>query len=260
MPNEFESYPPAVERTLQVLDYLGSSTEPKSIKEISAALQIPPASAYRMIRCLIGYGYLRESRSSADKYQLGYKINVLARATFEGLDLCEAAHPYMETLAKETGQACQLCVLSDNSAMIIDQALPTAAITIIAKLGAKVPINVSAGGRLLTALLPKEKQRAFLNNAWKIAAKNTVNTVDSLPLFASSLKEIEKQGFATDIEEYAIGIGCLAVPVCDAEHRPIAAVGLTGQIDNYRDPERFSAALEKLRAVSASIEKEILFK
>lgn len=231
--------------------------EPKSIKDICSTLKIPPASTYRIMRCLIGYGYLRESRTYPDKYTLGYKINVLARNSFSGFDLCEIAHPYMATLATETGQACQLCVLGDNAAITIDQALPTSAITVIAKLGSKVPINVSACGRLLVALLPAEKQSSFLTNAWKIIEKNNEHTIDDISQFAALLPGIREQLYGTDMEEYAIGIGCLAVPIFDTHEKPIAAIGLTGQIDNYRDEVRFQKSLSSLRHASLLISQEI---
>ncbi|MHC1773305.1 MAG: IclR family transcriptional regulator [Flexilinea sp.] len=249
-------FPPSVERALKVLDYIGTYENTKSIQEIAAELNIPTASTYRIINCLVHYGFLRESRLSADKYCLGYKLYVLGRNVIEGADLCEIAHPHMELLAKSTGQACQLCVISDNAVLTIDQALPLSVITVIAKLGEKIPINVSASGTLLVSLLPADKQKTFLSNAWKIIRKQTPHTIDDLSKYKEKLEYTKIQGYGIDDEEYALSIGCLAVPIFDGK-TPIASLGLTGSIDNYRDKRKFQTSLEKLKEASYLISEKL---
>ena len=78
-----------------------------------------------------------------------------------------------------------------------------------------------------------------------------------LAQFAAILDEIRQKQYGTDFEEYALGIGCLAVPIYDAGNKPIAAIGLTGQIENYQDSEKFNEFLESLRNVSELIKNEI---
>jgi DNA-binding IclR family transcriptional regulator len=254
---DFSNFPPAVERTLAILDYLGSSDGPKSIKEITKALSIPSASAYRIIGCLVKYGYLQEDIVYPDKYNLGYKLYVLGRNAFGDTNLSEIARPYMEKLAAQTGQACQLAVLSVNAAVTIDQVLPLSGITVIAKLGDKVPVNISAAGKILTSYLLKDKQEQFLNNAWKIVRKNTTHTIDDIQAFRSELQRTQINGYGTDYEEYSIGIGCLALPILDENQNPIAAIGLTGHIGNYKDKDNFSIFLDSLKEAAVLISNQL---
>ena len=45
-------FPPAAERTLQILDLYAADPEPKTLKYIAEQLQIPASSLYRIINCM----------------------------------------------------------------------------------------------------------------------------------------------------------------------------------------------------------------
>ena len=70
-------------------------------------------------------------------------------------------------------------------------------------------------------------------------------------------KELElsrERGFGLDLEEVAAGIGCMAVPIFNEDGSCHSAIGVTGHIEEYRDPESFrfihdclTEAAEKLR-------------
>lgn len=255
--NDKNQYPPSVQRALLIIDYLGASEQPKSIREICDSLTIPIATAYRIINCLIDYGFVSEDQSSPGKYRLSFKFSFLGKNTFESKVLIAIAHPFMEKLALETSQACQLSVLSKGSVMTIDQVLPMSVITIVAKFGEPIPINSSASGKILTSLLPEKERNTVLNKVWKNINKKTPYTIDNLQKFVFALNEAREVGYGTDYQEYAIGIGCLAVPIYDKFNNPIAALGLTGHIDNYIDMNIFNSALEKLKHTSILISEEI---
>lgn len=252
-------YPPAVTRALNILDYFAENTQALSIKEISEVLEIPHASAYRLVKCLVDYGYLRESPNYTDKYKLGFKPSYLSKMAFDGVDLITIAIPHLKDLANQTSQACQLCVLNDGHIITLDQSLPRDAITIIAKLGEPIPVNVSASGKVLYSRIPESKRRDMLTKVWHTYSANTEHTVMDMEVFLQRLDQISTQTYATDFEEFAHGIGCLAVPIYDNSNKPIAAIGLTGQVDHYKNPGNFDFMLKLLLNVSSEISKELYY-
>lgn len=252
-------YPPAVERALSILDYMAEHTQPLTIKEISDLMSIPHASTYRIVKCLIDFGYLRESPHQPEKYKLGFKPSYLSKMAFDGSDLVTIAIPHLKSIAGSTSQACQLCVLNDGYVITLDQSVPRDAITIIAKLGEPIPINVSASGKALISRMHESKRRDILTKVWPSYKQNTEYTVTDLEIFLEQLDKISNQSYASDIEEFALGIGCLAVPIFDNTGNPIAAIGLTGPIDNYRKQETFDVMLEALLDVSKEISKELFY-
>ena len=257
--DESNIYPPAVLRALTIMEHLAASSSPLSIKEISDVIGIPHASAYRIVRCLADYGYLRESPAQPDKYKIGYKLAILSKSVFDGSDLTTIAGPVIRDLASRTRQACQLCVINDNNVITIDQALPQESITIIAKLGEPIHINVSASGKILSALMPENKRHEMLTRVWSSYTANTCNTITDLPAFLEHLEQAARQLYATDCEEFSIGIGCLALPVFDYSNHAIAAIGLTGPIEFYKETESFQSLKSELLIASRKISAELTY-
>jgi len=70
-------------------------------------------------------------------------------------------------------------------------------------------------------------------------AKRTQYTLTSLKDMWLELVEARKRGFAREINEYAVGIGCLAVAVLRG-HKPIAAISIAGPTERLdREYEQF---------------------
>ena len=256
MQNKDPNFPPAVERALSIFDYIGDSESPKSIKEMSDELKIPYASAYRIVQCLVKNGYLAESNNSVNRYLLGYKFLLAGRMKFNSYSpvLPEIIHPYLQSLASVTGQVSQLCILADDAIITLDQAIPTNTIVMIAKIGVKIPINASASGKILVSLLPEIRRDAFLLDAHKLFRKNTPNTIMDLDEFKASIMSCAESGYGLDMEEYALKVGCMAVPIRTGRNQHVfAAIGLTGSIDNYLNKTAFNLSLEALRKTQKDI-------
>ncbi len=252
-------FPPAVERAFRILECVGASDHSLSIKELSDLLGIPHASTYRIVKCLLDLGYLRECPVTRERYRLGFNLVKLADHVYSPTDLQNIAHPLIKALSIRTGHACQLGILHDDCAMIIDQHVPIDSITIIARLREKIPINSSAAGKILTALMPGDAVGVFLDKAVLCFTHRTSHTIMERAEFEKELVTTAQRGYATDLEEYALGIGCLAVPVLDLHGKAIAALGLTGRISDYRSPQRFAEMLRELQETVRVISKDMGF-
>ena len=52
-----------------------------------------------------------------------------------------------------------------------------------------------------------------------------------------------------------MGIGCIAVPIHNANKEPIAAIGVTGPIEFYQNMNNFNTTLGELLEISSKIEQ-----
>ena len=57
--------------------------------------------------------------------------------------------------------------------------------------------------------------------------KLTENTITDPLILSKELKEIKKNGYAIDNEENEEGIYCVAAPILNSRHIPLAAVSIT---------------------------------
>ena len=65
----------------------------------------------------------------------------------------------------------------------------------------------------------------------------------------------EQQQEAEDNEEFALGIGCLAAPVFNHELRCVAAIGVTGGIQDYCGESRETLVAMLLRTADTISQK-----
>ena len=141
--------------------------------------------------------------------------------------------------------------------LYIEQCLPKSAITYITELNETIPINVSASGKILTALLPAKEQSRFLQKTAQHFEKNTEKTLLDLELLQEHLSLTAQRGYGTDDEEYAMGVGCIAVPIYDSEGKPLAAIGTTGPVEVYHQEDEFQSILEFLKKIAQDISDRI---
>lgn len=242
---------PALEKALDILEYLADKDAGVTMKEIAEALDIPPATAYRTIKYLCQRRYVRETPTNDGLYNLGPQLLHLAHLTTRRLSLIAEAQDAMKKLADLTGQTAQLGVLHDYGVTYIEQQLPRQPVNIIAALRTVIPVNVSASGKILVAHLVPEEQAHFLANA--TLPKQTENTIVDLDAFGRELERVKAQGYAMDDEEFARGIGCIAAPIYNDQDKVIAAIGVTGHIADYMGESRLQQIVQQVIAAAFEV-------
>jgi DNA-binding IclR family transcriptional regulator len=224
---------PALEKALDIMEYMARRGDFVTIKEVVADLGIPLATAYRTVNYLLSRNYLRQNAEIEGEFFLGPQIQQLSDVISRHFDIIAIAKPVMRHLASQCGHTVQLGVLQEYQVVYIEQVLPVKPVNIIAALRTGIPVNVSASGKVLVANLAPEEQARFLENA--VLEARTHRSITMTDDFMTELKKVKEQGFALDYEEYARGIGCLAVPVRNIRGQVVAAIGITGHSQDFKD-------------------------
>ena len=224
---------PALDRALNILEYISDSSSPVTIKTISDDLNIPAASAFRLVKTLVGRGALLELNGGQPTYTFGPFISKLAYTSNKHISINSVSLPIMEELSKKTNQTSQLAVMNNQDFLYIEQVLPPVPVNFIAPLYTPIAVNYSAGAKIILANKPLDFQKEYLSSiSMTPKTPNTLHTAESL---LEDLKTSLDRGYALDDEEFSIGIGCLAVAIKDFKKECIGAIGLTGYIDQYKE-------------------------
>jgi DNA-binding IclR family transcriptional regulator len=248
---ESTSDAPALDRGLSVLEYVMEASHPVSMKEISQGMSIPSASAFRLVKTLVQRGYLEEINLSQQFYLPGNRVFQLVQFHQLNHSLHSVARTSLRDLAERTGQTAQLAILTGVSVMYIEQATPKEPVSIVAPLHTYVPINVSAAGKILCSYLTGDDLSEFLvpDNLQK-KAKNTLCDADAL---VKEIRLSRKRGYATDIEEFARGIGCAAGAIWDSHNRCVGALGVTGHVDQYQNRPTFDRIVQAVLELAEDV-------
>ncbi|HIR75339.1 MAG TPA: IclR family transcriptional regulator [Candidatus Choladousia intestinipullorum] len=242
---------PSLERALNIIEYLSGRNEAVTLKQLSKELDIPTASAFRLIKNLVNRGYVTEVSGGQTAYLLGYRIMSLAASHERNSSLQTTAKPVMQTLANQLGQTAQLAIWRNGSLLYIDHAFSSAPLSVIAPLYEPVSVNVSASAKVILAYLPENERMAAVEQC--TFPNLTKNTITDPSDFLQEIEHSRTSGYGFDNEEFSLGIGCLAVPIFDGKKACIGALGITGSIQAYRQKQTFREMLDALFDASAKI-------
>lgn len=255
-PGDHKNRVPAVERALDILEYLISRNEAVSIKEMSENLNIPKVTVFRIIKSLEIKGYVH-NQGGKGLYILGAKAISFGSTLTREMNIGQIANSFLYELARLTGQTVQLGVLFEYQVMYIDQIRTSTALTLIVPTHQPFAVNISASGKVLVAHLPEDKQKFFVENT--DLKGSTPNTIVDKELFIKELQKVKKQGFALDNEEFARGIRCVAAPIFNEKGENIAALGITGHTQEITE-DRMQEMIQHTCGIAEKISREMGYK
>jgi len=80
----------------------------------------------------------------------------------------------------------------------------------------------------------------------------TPHTIGTFRQLEADLKRVREQGFAVDLQELEVGLGCLAVGIPNHRHEMVAAIGVSVPIARFDDDRRLEL-IDLLREAAQQI-------
>jgi DNA-binding IclR family transcriptional regulator len=214
----------SLDKGLLLLETVETSPSPVSLTDLAQKLGWDKATIHRLLLTLERRGYLLRNQDTK-RYGLGLKIFGLYDSLIKDFDIQQATRPFMLKVAELTGETTHLAVAVGREIVFIDRIASTETLFVNTQIGAREPLHCTALGRAILAFTPEKQLRQLL------PARLTQYTPRTITLIAELRKVLHKvrdQGFALDMEEYVLGIHCVAAPILDHEGTPIAALGISG--------------------------------
>ncbi len=239
----------SVERAFSILEALDASRLGMNVSAISRKLGIPKSTAHVIIGTLVNLGYVVRDPNNKS-FGLSLKVYALGRETMRSLHLPEVSLAPMKWLAEKAGLTIHLAVLEKNQAIYVQKVDGPGLIRFDTFVGKRTNLHCTAVGKVLLAHAPDPVQREFLAKA--SFARHTRNTITSAASLREAIDKIRHQGFAVDDQEEEPGIRCLAVPVVNPSGAFVAALGLTGTVDQV-EPENIPKLVAAARRAASRI-------
>jgi DNA-binding IclR family transcriptional regulator len=196
------------------------------ISELSRNLGIPKSGIFRIVKTFERKGFLRRKAPSTD-FELGYRIYELTGAAIgEGKWLCEKAAPYLWKIHQATGFTVSLRVLEGDKLVVLDRIEGSHPLKVVYPVGAHLPCNHGAAGKLLLAYQRSPEEIQDFLSAGKIQ-RLTEKTKTDFKELEASFKKVRRLGYSMTRGEALLGVIGLAVPVWDRDGQVKAALALT---------------------------------
>ena len=210
-------------RVFRIIDRVSRAGQGLTVKALARGLEISASTCYHLIGILVDEGYVEKLPHHAG-YRLGPTVGVLfGRSRRSGNSA--AIEPVLHDLARIADRTAYFAVLSETDDVIVTHLhSPPDCPPVGVPQGFCGPSYALALGKVLVAAggssainryLEQHELRAF-----------TRRTITDPAKLEAHLKETRTRGYATDFEEFAKNLYCVAVPVVDERGRVCGSVGL----------------------------------
>lgn len=241
-----------LQKALAILEELSESETGVGIVKLAQISRLPPTTTHRILRTLLQAGYIRQDESK--KYGLGMKVVRLARSFLNGQDLKKLGTPYLEELRNKTGETAHLLVKEGDDVLCMENVESGNNMKVTLPVGSRSPLYCTAAGKLFLAEFDEQELSSYL--ARTETRRFTSQTLTTHKELKKEKAKIQRQGYASDNEEYAVGVKCVAAPVRDISKGIIGALGISGpsaRIANKRLEEFAGIVVSAARGLSEVI-------
>lgn len=212
-----------IDRAGEILNYLYNSNEPVGVSKISTDLNLPKATAFRILVTLEKWKII-EKQYNTDDYKLGKLLIKYGAKVSSTLSLVELAKPVIDTLSNRVGESANLNIEYDEYCLNIYKSSCDNFI-LVSKLVPISPLNCSASGKILLSAKSIENLKKYFNS--KDCRKRTMYSIIDYDNFEKEVESIRKSGLAYDNEEYEYGLFCVAAPIYHKE-KIVATISISG--------------------------------
>lgn len=227
---------PALEKALDILEYMAISDRQHTARSLGEELDIPQASAFRIVNTLVHRGYVRKDPTG--ELHLGPRNALLHKAYFSSTDLRNAAQGAMRRLLVETEKTVELAALDGDEIAFIDVLDSTKPITIKFTRRVGVPLIGSTNPITLVVLAYLEPGRRQAVLERMAVARESLLALNpdlakypfSLEVCDETLSTIRRQGYCADYGTQTAHVTRIAAPVFDQEGMVRGTIGIAGPI------------------------------
>ena len=212
----------SVDRALTILEVLARHGE-AGVTEVAAELGVHKSTAFRLVATLEAHRLVEQS-GDRGKYRLGVGVLRLAGATAARLDVVQEARSVCRQLAAATGETVNITVLSESSALYLDQVAGSSALQPHNWVGQHIPLHATSNGKVLLSGLDSSTLDRLLPTLPSFTSRTVTRKSD----LRAELDRVRDQGYAVAIDELEIGLAAVAAPIRNAGGDVVASMSVSG--------------------------------
>jgi IclR family KDG regulon transcriptional repressor len=210
--------------SLDVLELLAESSEPRTLGEVAAKLGLGKATIHGVLSNLEARRYV-ERVSGRGGYRLGQRVWELGVVAGEFIELKNVAHQHLLALTEASGESSQLSEYSDGDVIYLDRVESPNPVRATIHIGRRAPAHAVATGKALLAFQPEAEIERVCAGPLLAYTPNTKTDPSAL---RAELADVRARGFALNPGEYRGEIVGVAAPVRDHTDAVVAAVSISG--------------------------------
>jgi IclR family transcriptional regulator, acetate operon repressor len=236
-------------RLFSLLELIASKDQLFTLQGLVETTGMAKPTLHRMLQQLESAGLLIRENSGRH-YGVGARMRRMAESLLLNDTHHGARHSVLRSLVEELGESCNLTTLSGNEIVYLDRVETLEPLRFTLHPGSRVPAHCSASGKIIMSQLAPAQRRRLLEAA--PLKKYTPNTVTDVDQIEEELKQVRRDGYAIDDQEFLPGLVCAAVLVPSSSG--ISNLGIAVQAPVMRlTPDKALRVLPALRRAADAI-------
>lgn len=215
-----------VSRVARILRELSAAPVGLRTSELATAAVLTRPTAYRLLRSLAAEGYVDFDDARA-RWILGPELFVMGAVAAARYDVTEAATPFVQRLAKATGESAFLSIRrGDETVCLIREEGSFPVRSFVLYEGVRFPLGVASAGLAILSFLPPSEVDEYLQRSEQIA--DIWGPAHSVGSIVDRVAETRRRGFAVNPGLIVEGSWGMGAAVFDPDGAPTYALSLTG--------------------------------
>lgn len=234
---------PSVKKAFQILGLLADNPHSMGISELAKRMGISKGTVHGITAALEDLGAIIRDPGTK-RYTLGLTLFELGRKAYFQIDLNELARPIMDALMEKTQESVFLGVLSVDHITILDIAESPQELKITSPIGTTLLLTAGAAGKVFLAAMKEEKVLEIIRQ--KGLPQYTQKSITDPVQYMAELRHVKERQYATDDEEYIMGVRAVAAPIQGGRDQMAAiwVVGFKASLDDEK-MERLAKEIKK---------------
>ncbi len=236
-------------RLFSLLELIASKDQLFTLQGLVETTGMAKPTLHRMLQQLESAGLLIRENNGRH-YGVGARMRRMAESLLLNDTHHGARHSVLRSLVEELGESCNLTTLSGNEIVYLDRVETLEPLRFTLHPGSRVPAHCSASGKIIMSQLAPAQRRRLLEAA--PLKKYTPNTITDVDQIEEELKQVRRDGYAIDDQEFLPGLVCAAVLVPSSSG--ISNLGIAVQAPVMRlTPDKALRVLPALRRAADAI-------
>ena len=201
----------SVSRAARLLMLIASLPEhERSVNRMAAELGTSVPTVYHLLNTLVDAKLL--ARDERKQYRFGFAMEVLSVAYAQQTVPPPELLAPLRWITEATGESAYLSAWRSGNPVVLAHLAGTHAVQVTnLRPGYRGAANARASGKVLLAFAePADRERYLAMHPLERITEKTITDPD---VFTRELARVARQGYATDVEEFAAGVACVAVPI-----------------------------------------------
>ncbi len=242
----------SIQRMMGILECFSTVSRHLSLAQLAEMSGLPRPTTHRMLAAMKEIGFIEQDAHSGS-YSLGIRLFELGNIALANMDLLREAKPFIDRLAKLSGESSHLGVFNGFEVIVVEREEPGERSTRGQHRSESSPAHCTGVGKALLAFQRREVIDQVVAAGLKVY---TTTTISSATALRKELALIRERGYAIDNAEHEVWVRCVAAPIRNSSGHVFASVSVTGPADRMVD-SRIAALAPLVVQTADSISRQI---